>query len=166
MIIRKWSTLFQLVGCQIPLMMQAAIFVRRLLDVFSFNPVCACLSCWQNGFIPKLCSYSHTRNYKIFQATSAFVQSILYVCRITLYVEAPMSICLICLCGKGPSWIFWETWKRTWRPDSHGTKGFWRPFLLIFHSIDGLSRIFSSGPSAKKHVAFASSKTLKGCKKN
>ena len=83
----------QLAGCQIPPKMQAAIRVRRLLDVFSLSSritlTAAPASPVDKSRLSPNATTIHTPEFiKSPQVISAFVQSIPYARRITLYVEA------------------------------------------------------------------------------
>ena len=80
-------------GCQIPPKMQAAIRVRRLLDVLSLSSritLTAAPASPVDGmaFLPNAVTIHTPAFIKSPQVTSAFVQSIPYACRIALYVEA------------------------------------------------------------------------------
>ena len=83
----------QQVGCEIPLKTQAAIRVRRLLDVLSLSSRITLTAAPASPVDPMALSPNaatiHTPEFiKSPQVISAFVQSIPYAHRITLYVEA------------------------------------------------------------------------------
>jgi hypothetical protein len=83
----------QQVDCQIPPKMQAAIRVRRLLDVLSLSSritlTAAPASPVDKMALSPNAATIHTPEFiKSPQVTSAFLQSIPYACRITLYFEA------------------------------------------------------------------------------
>jgi hypothetical protein len=90
---REIVDVLQQVDCQIPPKMQAAIRVRRLLDVLSLSSritlTAAPASPVDQMALSPNAATIHTPEFiKSPQVTSAFVQSIPYARRITLYVEA------------------------------------------------------------------------------
>ena len=87
----------QQAGCNIPPKMQAAIRVRRLLDVLSLSSritfMAAPASPVDRMALSPDAATIHTPAFiKSPQVTSAFVQSIPYACRIALYVEVLRTI--------------------------------------------------------------------------
>ena len=87
------EAILQQIGCQIPPRSQAAIRVRRLLDVSSLSSgitlTAAPASPIDKKGLPRNATTIHTPAFiKSPQITSAFVQSIPYARRIALYVEA------------------------------------------------------------------------------
>jgi hypothetical protein len=83
----------QQAGCQIPPKTQAAIRVRRLLNVLSFSSRFTLTAAPASpvdkmGLSPNAATIHTPEFIKSPQVTSAFVQSIPYAHRITLYVEA------------------------------------------------------------------------------
>ena len=90
---REIEDVLQQAGCNIPPKMQAAIRVRRLLDVLSLSSritlTAAPASPIDRMALSPNAATIHTPAFiKSPQVTSAFVQSIPYACRIALYVEA------------------------------------------------------------------------------
>ena len=89
---QEMGDVLQQAGCQIPPKMQAAIRVRRLLDVLSLSSritlTAAPASPVDNTALSSNAATIHTPAFiKSPQITSAFVQSIPYARRIALYVE-------------------------------------------------------------------------------
>jgi len=90
---QEMGDVLQKVGCQIPPKMQAAIRVRRLLDVLSLSSRITLTAAPASpvdkmALSPNAATIHSPEFIKSPQVTSAFVQTIPYARRITLYVEA------------------------------------------------------------------------------